>query len=1139
MISRLTKKLLFLLICSTPLHAVGIERIAVTDTGITVHPEAGTTGTLKVVAIEPYDSYQSSRNWKLGGNGGVVDFNRESSARFALTEPAGAFDPQLSNSIDAIDAAKSRYLAIRVKVENFTGTIPARAFVFGDGTASAGFNIIGDGEWHIARLDLATVTGTTTWSGQRTLRLDFPDGTPITGYESAEIFIDWIAVTNKPAFENPLTWGRWDKFWDLGYQPSAAIADASFPIVIDRYDGEIDRYYQKFILVNGFTPVGNPHWVDDFSGLSYKTVTDHGFAPTGTGAGAGSIVDGVYRMSYVDASPFVPQLATANREINGSNTRYLHARVRMIGYTGSASSITAGMSSNASGLSEVEVPFDPNGGWQTLHFDMLTDSDWGGFENVRLEVPKNPATAADFLEATLEVDWIAATNSPGYDGTGRLGGHELKYDFEIDRLETDIVSFKGRQGIDNYAPDNFAELEVDVGKLNFTVNNLVHNVTIPRVHWKQDGLSFGINPNFLNNLMDQIATLGDLGMNTYIVLLNKSNSTLANDPNWPFINIRSSDQAPNQLYAFNTGDAYGLRYTRAVLEYTAHRMSQPGATPANHWIYGNEIDAHWSWHNLGLIPASEFRDYFSVEFRQAALVLAKYHPEFRALLSHTHHWLSQGGNADQGMPSKVLIDELNKTWKSEGNFAWEIAAHPYPQSLFNPAFWNDTEAILDFNTTKITYKNLEVLPVYFQREELLFKGEQRGISLTEQGFHTPNSGADQTLQAAAYANHWHRFKRIPGIKADIMHRLADHPNEGGLLFGILDLNNQRKASYDVFAVADTPNWKTTFDTYLPQLPFSSWDAISSVPAWTVLDLPFNEAGYTQGWQAFNNVSGFSANGSGNLVGTVTGTDPQIGNNNFFALARDSQRILIRMKVNSGTAADLFWGTQAANNYSATRKVVISTNTDNQFHIYDVDMLDHPEWKDQIIRRIRFDPTGSSNGSFELDYFLTGKRDDFDGDGISDEYEGIAAMRDTDGDGLPDFADPDVAVAISPDFDSWLAGFTFQSGADTSPNGDADGDGQTNYEEYIFGMDPASATSTTPIITAPDNNTGTFTYTRRNPALTGLSSYRIMVSEDLQSWTQDTTAQQSAMDVGDNQLVTVTLTAELLTASRLFVRVEVP
>ena len=93
-----------------------------------------------------------------------------------FTAPVGAFDPQFANTADLIDATKVSHLAIRVKVENFTGTIPARAFVIGGGTASADFTITADGTWQIARLDLSTVTGTTTWTGQRTLRLDFPEG---------------------------------------------------------------------------------------------------------------------------------------------------------------------------------------------------------------------------------------------------------------------------------------------------------------------------------------------------------------------------------------------------------------------------------------------------------------------------------------------------------------------------------------------------------------------------------------------------------------------------------------------------------------------------------------------------------------------------------------------------------------------------------------------------------------------------------------------------------------------------------------------------------------------------------------------------------------------------------------------------
>ena len=214
------------LFASLQLEAAGIEKISVTDTRITVHPEAGTAGTLKVVAIEPYDSYQTNRNWTLGAtnNGGIVDFNREGSALLTFNASPGPFDPQLANTEDLIDASKVSHLAMRVKVDNFTGTIPARAYVTGDGTASADFTITADGTWQMARLDLSTVTGTTIWAGQRALRLDFPEDLAISGYENARISIDWIAVTNKPAFADPLGWGRWDKFWDLGYQPAAATA---------------------------------------------------------------------------------------------------------------------------------------------------------------------------------------------------------------------------------------------------------------------------------------------------------------------------------------------------------------------------------------------------------------------------------------------------------------------------------------------------------------------------------------------------------------------------------------------------------------------------------------------------------------------------------------------------------------------------------------------------------------------------------------------------------------------------------------------------------------------------------------------------------------------------------------------------
>ncbi len=106
------------------------------------------------------------------------------------------------------------------------------------------------------------------------------------------------------------------------------------------------------------------------------------------------------------------------------------------------------------------------------------------------------------------------------------------------------------------------------------------------------------------------------------------------------------------------------------------------------------------------------------------------------------------------------------------------------------------------------------------------------------------------------------------------------------------------------------------------------------------------------------------------------------------------------------------------------------------------------------------------------------------------------------------------------------------------NADPDRDGLSNRDEYAFGLNPASGASATPITTPLDRATGTFTYTRRNPALTGMT-YTIETSTTLAagSWTPDAGAKQEVLSTTDDvQKVRVTLSPALLAAPRLFARV---
>ena len=108
---------------------------------------------------------------------------------------------------------------------------------------------------------------------------------------------------------------------------------------------------------------------------------------------------------------------------------------------------------------------------------------------------------------------------------------------------------------------------------------------------------------------------------------------------------------------------------------------------------------------------------------------------------------------------------------------------------------------------------------------------------------------------------------------------------------------------------------------------------------------------------------------------------------------------------------------------------------------------------------------------------------------------------------------------------------------SNPAADNDGDGMTNQQEYAFGLNPTRGSSVS-AITSGLSTGGMFTYTRRNPALTGLG-YKVFTSLDLVAWTEDATASQTPDSlVAEVQTVAVTLTDTApAVGGKLFVRVE--
>jgi hypothetical protein len=139
--------------------------------------------------------------------------------------------------------------------------------------------------------------------------------------------------------------------------------------------------------------------------------------------------------------------------------------------------------------------------------------------------------------------------------------------------------------------------------------------------------------------------------------------------------------------------------------------------------------------------------------------------------------------------------------------------------------------------------------------------------------------------------------------------------------------------------------------------------------------------------------------------------------------------------------------------------------------------------------------------------------------------------------LPGGSTTPTAPTGSP-FATWI-NTNYPTLSDKTPGGDPDKDGMTNQQEYAFGLDPSSGSSVSPITMQLNKAAGTFRYTRRNPAVSGLA-FTVMTSTNLVGWTPDagaTASQTVVSTAGDVQTVAVTLSGVPLTSAAMFVRVK--
>ncbi len=245
------------------------------------------------------------------------------------------------------------------------------------------------------------------------------------------------------------------------------------------------------------------------------------------------------------------------------------------------------------------------------------------------------------------------------------------------------------------------------------------------------------------------------------------------------------------ISAFNMTTAEGQKVFAAFLSFLSEKYSSGNEKTGriNGAIISNEINLQYNWGNMGPVPKEYYMEEYTEALRLAWIAAARHFKNFRVYISLANNW-----NVDVGAPGyfyrgKELIDILGENCAKDGNFPWHVAHHPYPESFDHPDFWNDRHATFELTTRLITYRNMEVLEKYLAQPELLYKGVQRRILFSEQGFNSgsgPLSGLMKKQAAAGYVLSFMKARNMKTVDMMTHHSTIDNPHEFGLNLGIYE-----------------------------------------------------------------------------------------------------------------------------------------------------------------------------------------------------------------------------------------------------------------------------------------------------------------------------------------------------------------
>ncbi len=283
----------------------------------------------------------------------------------------------------------------------------------------------------------------------------------------------------------------------------------------------------------------------------------------------------------------------------------------------------------------------------------------------------------------------------------------------------------------------------------------------------------------------------------------------------------------------NMSSKEGVEAYAAALDFLAERYSRPDGQfgRIHHWILHNEVNAGWVWTNAGEKSSLLYMDLYERSMRLAHLIARQYDPRARAFISLEQHWTARMDS--HCYAGRELLDLLLEQCQAEGDFEWALAFHPYPQDLFEPRVWADTEAKFALSTPKITFKNLEVLDAWAHQPRTFFQGKTpRVIHLTEQGLNSRAYSEKALLdQAAGMAYAWNKFQSLSSIEVFDYHNWVDNRGEGGLRIGLRKFPDEpgdplgRKPIWQVYQALGTAKQEEATAFAKPIIGIKEWSEV--------------------------------------------------------------------------------------------------------------------------------------------------------------------------------------------------------------------------------------------------------------------------------------------------------------------------